>query len=670
MSDIGAVVTATDADGDTLEYTLEGTGSSKFTIDSATGQIKTKVGEKYSYEDASNYFMTVKADDTNGGTDTVVVNLAVSDLDEAPVAPAAPSVSATSGSTTSLDVSWSAPDNTGRPAIANYDLRYRQGNFGSWTNGPQDETGTSASIGSLTAGTSHQVQVRAWNDEGDSPWSSAGSGSTNDLPVPVLSVSPATALEGEALEFAVTLSSASADAVTVAYAATGVTATAGTDFTAPGSGAMLTIPAGDTAATITIETLTDAVDEDAETLTLTLSAPQNATLGTATATGTIDEMVVDVGTVIYMLIEPDPDSVTALIVKWRSVYLDSARVTDYDIQYAEERSGWPYRVDGEDWLTVAYARWVNGMTWQGWSGTIESLAESESERGSLHYRARLAGVTEGQAYRIRIRARTAEGPGPWSFARLGGAGARPSPPDAPKVLKRSWHYVRLAWCTPAPGSGAIRDYDMRYRELGEPWTDYPAVDAEDADGRNLRGNLRALEDYEVQVRVTTAVGTSDWSASKNFTTLAQGAATLEGPDTAGCSSQAAALEPLTVALEDLPEGHDGSSAFTVRLAFSDEVALDEAGLRAALLVSNGSVTGVSSVSADLWDITITPAGNATVQLLLSPTSDCAATGAICTDDGRMLSAGLGASVPFVPQTAQQQTVAPLTASFSAVPAGA
>ena len=175
-SDIGAVVTATDADGDTLEYTLEGTDSSKFTIDSATGQIKTKVGEKYSYEDETSYEVTVKADDTNGGTDTVDVTLNVSDLDEAPVAPAAPSVSATSGSTTSLDVSWSAPDNTGRPAIDSYDLRYRQGTGGSWTNGPQDETGTSASIGSLTAGTSHQVQVRATNDEGDSPMVDGGVG--------------------------------------------------------------------------------------------------------------------------------------------------------------------------------------------------------------------------------------------------------------------------------------------------------------------------------------------------------------------------------------------------------------------------------------------------------------------------------------------------------------
>ena len=418
-SDIGAVFTATDADGDTLTYTLEGADSSKFTIVSASGQIKTKVGETYSYEDETSYEVTVKADDGNGGTDTVDVTINVLDVFEAPAAPAAPSVSATPGSTTSLDVSWSAPGNTGRPAITNYDLRYRQGNSGSWTNGPQDQTGTSASIGSLTAGTSYQVQVRATNDEGNGGWSGSGSGSTDD-DLPILSVSPATAIEGEALEFAVTLSSASADAVTVAYAATGVTATAGTDFTAPGSGATLTIPAGDTTATITIETLADTVDEDAETLTLTLSAPQNATLGTATATGTIDEMVVDVSRVIYMRIEPDPNSNRALTVKWRSVYLISPegvvieRIPDYDIQYAEELSGWPYRVDGEDWLTVTYPRWINGMTWQGWSGTIESLAESESERGSVHYRARLAGLTEGQAYR--------RGAGPVVVRASGGAG--------------------------------------------------------------------------------------------------------------------------------------------------------------------------------------------------------------------------------------------------------
>ena len=98
----------------------------------------------------------------------------------APAAPAAPTVSAVSGSDTSLAVSWTAPSNTGKPAITSFDLRYRQGSSGSWTNGPQDVSGTSSTITGLTEGESYQVQVRATNAEGDSPWSSSGTGTTTN----------------------------------------------------------------------------------------------------------------------------------------------------------------------------------------------------------------------------------------------------------------------------------------------------------------------------------------------------------------------------------------------------------------------------------------------------------------------------------------------------------
>ena len=85
-------------------------------------------------------------------------------------------MTATAGSETSLNVTWTAPSNTG-PAIA-YDLQYREGATGSFTAGPQDVTGSSAVIASLTANTSHQVQVRATNDEGDGDWSLSGLGQT------------------------------------------------------------------------------------------------------------------------------------------------------------------------------------------------------------------------------------------------------------------------------------------------------------------------------------------------------------------------------------------------------------------------------------------------------------------------------------------------------------
>ena len=176
---VGAALTATDADSDTLTYTLEGADAASFDIVSGSGQIQTRTGVTYNHEAQSTYTVIVKADDSNGGTDTVTVTIAVTDVDEPPGIPAAPTVTATAGSTTSLDVTWTAPANTG-PDIDNYDLIYRESGSGPFTSGPQNVTGASAAIGSLAPGTAYQVQVRATNAEGDSDWSLSGTGQTGN----------------------------------------------------------------------------------------------------------------------------------------------------------------------------------------------------------------------------------------------------------------------------------------------------------------------------------------------------------------------------------------------------------------------------------------------------------------------------------------------------------
>ena len=175
---VGAPVTATDGDNDPLAYSLEGTAAAAFEIVSTSGQIRTTAGETYDRETQSSYAVTVKADDGNGGTDTIAVTITLTNVIEPPGRPAAPSVSSVAGSTTSLSVMWTAPENTG-PAIDTYDLRYRQGTSGSWINGPQNVSGTSATISGLTANTLYQVQVLATSGEGGSPWSPSGSGQTN-----------------------------------------------------------------------------------------------------------------------------------------------------------------------------------------------------------------------------------------------------------------------------------------------------------------------------------------------------------------------------------------------------------------------------------------------------------------------------------------------------------
>ena len=177
---VGAAVTATDADaGDTLSYTLGGADVASFDFVETTGQIRTKAGVSYDHEAKSSYTVTVTASD---GTSTAAasVTIRISDVDEPPSAPATPSISAVSGSSTSLSVSWAAPANAGEPAIDNYDVQYRAGTSGAWTDGPQDVTGTTATITSLATDTAYQARVRATNAEGDSGWSSPpGSGRTS-----------------------------------------------------------------------------------------------------------------------------------------------------------------------------------------------------------------------------------------------------------------------------------------------------------------------------------------------------------------------------------------------------------------------------------------------------------------------------------------------------------
>ena len=109
----------------------------------------------------------------------------------------------------------------------------------------------------------------------------------DDDEAPSVSVADARAAEGAALPFAVTLSRASGRQTTVDYATSDGTATAGSDFDA--AAGTLTFAPGDTRLTVDVPTTGDDIDEEDETLTLTLTNPVALTLGDATAAGTIED---------------------------------------------------------------------------------------------------------------------------------------------------------------------------------------------------------------------------------------------------------------------------------------------------------------------------------------------------------------------------------------------
>ena len=117
---------------------------------------------------------------------------------------------------------------------------------------------------------------------------------TDDDEAPSLSIAaPAAVTEGDSgstdMVFTVTLAPASGQQTTVDYAVdSSSTAASGTDFTAL-SFSTLTFEAGDTSKSLTVSVTGDELDETNETVVLKLANATNATITTATATGTITD---------------------------------------------------------------------------------------------------------------------------------------------------------------------------------------------------------------------------------------------------------------------------------------------------------------------------------------------------------------------------------------------
>ena len=204
---IGGPVSAVDPEDDDLTYTLEGEDAGSFRIDSGTGQLRTRAA--LDHEAKAAYAVTVKADDGEGGTAMTRVTVNVTDVDEPPQAPGAPLVE---GSGTSLSVRWIVPANTGPPMT--YDLRYRKKGESSWTAGPENVAGRSASLGDepdLDPDTEYEVQVRADNGEGESGWSASGRGRTGGGGERSVYMADVTVHEGELAEFTIHFSPAKSD---------------------------------------------------------------------------------------------------------------------------------------------------------------------------------------------------------------------------------------------------------------------------------------------------------------------------------------------------------------------------------------------------------------------------------------------------------------------------
>ena len=120
--------------------------------------------------------------------------------------------------------------------------------------------------------------------------------------------------------------------------------------------------------------------------------------------------------------------------------------------------------------------------------------------------------------------------------------------------------------------------------------------------------------------------------------------TVSGPE--ATPPPAVVVSALTVSVESAPTSHNGSNSFRIRVAFSEtpKTGFSYTTMRDhAFTVTGGDVTGARRLVSGKnlrWEITVQPSGNADVTVSLPTTTDCAAEGAICTDNDEKLSNSL------------------------------
>ena len=378
---IGAPVSATDSDGDALTYSLAGADAASFALDADSGQVRTLAA--LDYESRTTYAVVVEVSDDHGGTARQPVTITVTDENEPPDAPDAPTVTATSSK--SLAVAWTAPANLG-PPVSDYDVQYRVANSDdAFTNVGYDGTGTTTALNDLRPGTTYQVQVRAHNDEGTSPWSAPGIGTTD------ANIAPTFALGSEDVEHHIAENTPAGQPLGAPVSAT------------DGDGDALTYSlAGEDADAFALDTDSGqlrtlaALDYEARTTYAVIVAASDGQGGTTNQPVTI--------TVTDENEPPDaPDaptvtaaSPTSLAVAWVAPStVGRPSINDYDVQYRIAASSDAFTDAGFDGITTTIT---------------------------------LEGLQPDTAYEVQVRAHNDEGTSPWSDPSTGTTDRSPLAP--------------------------------------------------------------------------------------------------------------------------------------------------------------------------------------------------------------------------------------------------
>ena len=480
-----------------------------------------------------------------------------------------------------------------------------------------------------------------------------GPNSERVTPASQLSVNDASASEEDdsTIDFTVNLSPASVESVTVSYDTANGTATAGNDYTA--ASGTLTFNAGQTTKTLRVSIIDDDLHETDETFTLTLSNPTGAEINDATATGTITNS--------------DQPELKGEFVGMPDNHDGSSDIS-FRIEFSENVL--TSRGDFRDFAFTVNNGQVTDAQRVDHRSDLWTFAIEPDSNDDVHIT--LLGNRDCDAL-----------------------GSVCTPDDIPRQLANT-----LSATVAGPDQEASSDTaEVTTEEATEAASQLSVANAtasEENDSTiDFVVTLNPASDGSVTVNYATANGTAtagdDYTAKSGTLTLNAGQTsktiqvsiiddaidddnetltlTLTSPSGAEISNATAtgtitnnepAQDPpaedppaedpvvlLTAAFVNVPADHN-SENFTFELTFSENVEAGYARIRDHAFTVDGATIAKASRqtqgSNQGWHVEVDPTGNDEVTITLPATTDCDDSGAICTDDERMLSHGTSVRV--------------------------
>ena len=460
----------------------------------------------------------------------------------------------------------------------------------------------------------------------------------NDKPKIHITAKDSTAYESNtALVFGVQLDKNTAHQVKVDYRTAGDTATAGTDYVS--TSGTLVFGYADRIKTVRVRLIDDEIEGGGETFRLILSNPRstgyNAIISRGTATGTITNQDEEEETEV----EEETDPFTASFSGVPDSH-DGSSEFSFTLTLSEEpKSGFSYETLRDDAFEVTNGdvtkarrqetdknqKWTIFVTPDGDDDVTVTLPSTTSCSASG------AICTDDDRKLSNRESETVEGPS-----------------EEASVVVPS---ISIA------DSEADEGEDVSFTVLlSEATTTQVSVNYATSSGSATEGTdfseASSMLNFEAgttskTITVSTTEDTTDESDETFTVTLSSPSNATLGDSTAtGTIKDDDEPPPLTVSLKNQPQTHDGSTAFTFEIHFSEDLHDDfsyESLRDDAFNVTNGTVNKAKRINPDSntrnksWPITVTPSGNGNTTITLPITTSCSASGAICTGDKSKLS---------------------------------